>query len=71
MLFKKKENYVVNSKIIVLLKKQIKPIITITCLEKENYIITDKQADELANIIIRQAKQLNAIDIVINKLGIK
>jgi len=44
--------------------EKLVPWIVLKCYEKENYLITDKQAKNLAYIILKQAKKMNAIDII-------
>lgn len=49
--------------------EKLKPWIVINCLERDNYIITDNQAEKLAKIIIKQAISLNAFNKVIKNIG--
>ena len=44
--------------------EKLVPWIVLKCYEKENYLITDKQAKNLAYIILKQAEKMNAIDII-------
>lgn len=47
----------------------LRPFIIKKCLEIDNYLITDKQALNLANIIIKQADSLNALEDVLKRTG--
>ena len=44
--------------------EKLVPWIVLKCYEKDNYLITDKQAKNLAYIILKQAEKMNAIDII-------
>lgn len=60
---------VTNEKCYYIIKK-LKKWVTIKNLEKENYIITDKQAEQLAYIIIQQAESLKVLGKVLKSLRI-
>lgn len=51
--------------------EKLKPMIVSRCLEIENYIITDNQAQKLARLVINKAISLNILDEVLKKSGIK
>ncbi len=67
-LFKLRKKNQNNNKIIFVITEKLKPWIVINCLEKENYIITDKQAENIAKIIIKQAINLNVFDDLLKKI---
>lgn len=71
MFFRERKTDKISCKIIYLIINKIKPIIIVNCLKKENYLITDKQAEDIALILIKQAYKLKVLNIIINKLGIK
>lgn len=48
--------------------ERLKPWIVINCLKKENYLITDNIAEEIAITIVKQAMSLNVLDKVIKKV---
>ena len=48
--------------------ERLKPWIVINCLKKENYLITDNTAEEIAIIVVKQAMSLNVLDKVIKKV---
>lgn len=49
--------------------EKLKPWIVINCLERDNYIITDNQAEKLAKIILKQAISLNVLEKVLKDIG--
>ncbi len=67
-LFKRGKNCKQNDKIIFVITEKLKPWIVINCLEKENYIITEKQAETLAKVIINQAINLNVLEDLLKKI---
>lgn len=64
----KRRNETNNDKIIFVITEKLKPWIVISCLKKENYLITDKQAENIAKIIIKQAIKLNILNDIIKKI---
>ena len=68
-LFKKRVS-ASDKKVLFIITERLKPWIVLNCLEKENYIITDKQAEEIAFIILKQAISLDVLSSVLNKLKI-
>lgn len=67
MLLKRSKKNCDEKKLFVITEK-LKPWIVIQCLKKENYIITDNQAENIALIIIKKAKTLNILDEVLKKV---
>ena len=59
-----------DEKVLYVITEKLKPWIVLNCLEKENYIITDRQAEEIAVIIVKQAISLDVLSKVINKVKI-
>lgn len=59
-----------DEKVLYVITEKLKPWIVLNCLEKENYIITDRQAEEIAVIILKQAISLDVLSKVINKVKI-
>lgn len=57
-----------NKKMYFIIIERLKPWIVINCLKKENYLITDNIAEEIAIIIVKQAMSLNVLDKVIKKI---
>ncbi len=57
-----------NEKKLYVFTEKLKPWIVIQCLKKENYIITDNQAETIALIIIKKARKLNILDEILNKI---
>ncbi len=68
-LFKKRVS-ASDKKVLFIITERLKPWIVLNCLEKENYIITDKQAEEIAFIILKQAISLDVLSSVLNKVKI-
>ena len=58
----------VYKKEIIFIIERLKPWIVLKCLEKENYIITDSQAKNIAKTIVNQAISLNILDKIICKI---
>lgn len=59
-----------DERVLYVITEKLKPWIVLNCLEKENYIITDRQAEEIAVIIVKQAISLDVLSKVINKVKI-
>ena len=59
-----------DERVLYVITEKLKPWIVLNCLEKENYIITDRQAEEIAVIILKQAISLDVLSKVINKVKI-
>ena len=57
-----------NENMYFIIIERLKPWIVINCLKKENYLITDNMAEEIAIIIVKQAVSLNVLDKVIKKV---
>ena len=57
-------------RVLYIITERLKPWIILNCLEKENYIITDKQAENLAITIINQAISLNVLTTVLKKIKV-
>ena len=57
-------------RVLYIITERLKPWIVLNCLEKENYIITDKQAKNLAITIINQAISLNVLTTVLKKIKV-
>ena len=57
-----------NESMYFIIIERLKPWIVINCLKKENYLITDNIAEEIAIIIVKQAMSLNVLDKVIKKV---
>ncbi len=57
-------------RVLYIITERLKPWIVLNCLEKENYIITDKQAENLAITIINQAISLNVLTTVLKKIKV-
>lgn len=55
-------------KIYFVIIERLKPWIVLNCLEKENYIITDNQAENLAATIIKQAVSMRVMDKIVKKM---
>ena len=68
-LFKKRVS-ASDKKVLFIITERLKPWIVLNCLEKDNYIITDKQAEEIAFIILKQAISLDVLSSVLNKVKI-
>lgn len=47
--------------------ERLKPWIVLNCLERENYIITDKQAENIAVTILNQAAGMNVLNKVLER----
>ncbi len=60
---KKQEKYIY----FVIIEK-LKPWIVLNCLKKENYLITDSQAEKLTKEVLKQAISRNALGQVLRKL---
>ena len=60
---KKQEKYIY----FVIIEK-LKPWIVLNCLKKENYLITDSQAEKLTMEVLKQAISRNALGQVLRKL---
>lgn len=69
LLKNKKEKKYANT-IILFVVDKLKPWVVFNCLQRENYIITDKQAEELSLIIIKQAISFNIFDKVLKSIGV-
>ena len=69
MLLKRRKKICDEKKLYVITEK-LKPWIVIQCLKKENYIITDNQAETIALIIINKAKTLNILDDILKKINL-
>ena len=61
--YKKQEKYIY----FVIIEK-LKPWIVLNCLKKENYLITDSQAEKLTMEVLKQAISRNALGQVLRKL---
>ena len=48
--------------------EKLKPWIVLNCLKKENYLITDSQAEKLTIEVLKQAISRNALGQVLRKL---
>lgn len=59
-----------DERVLYVITEKLKPWIVLNCLEKENYIITDRRAEEIAVIILKQAISLDVLSKVINKVKI-
>ena len=52
-----------------IMTERLIPWIVIKCLEKENYLITEKQAHSIATIIIKQSIKLKVFNKVLNGIN--
>lgn len=67
-LFKRGAKNINDRKVIFVITERLKPWIVLSCLEKDNYIITDNKAEEIAVTIIKQAISLNALEKVLDRI---